>query len=86
VGNPVAEKDIFAAFLAPAPDFAGEAVQNWCRPQRGVLCSTGSNEEVGLELTGACQVTSAHTLLTRFGSAGIIQRNCSVQFLLESAR
>lgn len=55
MGNPVAEKTTFAAFLAAAPDFAGEAVQNWCQPVQDppdVLCTTVSGRQVGLELTG----------------------------------
>jgi hypothetical protein len=55
VGNPVAEKSIFAAFLAAVPDFAGEAVQNWHQPQEDppdVLCDTIFARKVGLELTG----------------------------------
>lgn len=56
MGNPVAEKTIFAAFLAAAPDFAGEAVQNWCQPAQDppdMLCTTVSGRQVGLELTGS---------------------------------
>jgi hypothetical protein len=55
VGNAVAEKNTFAAFLNAAPDFANEAVQNWCQPKQDppdVLCATGSGRQVGLELTG----------------------------------
>jgi hypothetical protein len=54
VGNPVAEKNTFTAFLAAAPDFAGEAVQNWCQPKEDppdVACTTVSGHQVGLELT-----------------------------------
>ena len=55
MGNPVAEKNTFAAFLAAVPEFAGEAVQNWCQPKEDppdVLCTTTSGHQVGLELTG----------------------------------
>jgi hypothetical protein len=55
MGNPLAEKETFAAFLAAAPDFAGEAVRDWHQPKQDppdVLCSTVSGRQVGLELTG----------------------------------
>jgi len=54
VGNPLAEKNMFTAFLAAAPDFAGEGVQNWCQPKQDppdVMCTTVSDRQVGLELT-----------------------------------
>ena len=54
MGNPVAEKTVFAAFLAAAPDFAGDAVQNWSQPKQDppdVLCTTAAGRQVGLELT-----------------------------------
>jgi hypothetical protein len=54
VGNPVAENTIFAAFLAAAPDFAGDPVQSWCQPKQDppdVLCMTAAGRQAGLELT-----------------------------------
>lgn len=55
MGNGVAEKSIFAAFLDAAPDFAGESVQDWSQPKQDppdVLCATVAGRHVGLELTG----------------------------------
>jgi hypothetical protein len=54
MGNPVAEKAAFGAFLAAAPDFAGDAVQRWCQPKQDppdVLCATTTGRQVGMELT-----------------------------------
>lgn len=54
VGNAVAEKKTFAAFLDAAPGFAGEAVADWTQPKRDppdVLCTTATGRQVGLELT-----------------------------------
>lgn len=54
MGNPVAEKKTFTSFLAAAPNFAGDIVQNWVQPEEDppdVLCITAAGRQVGLELT-----------------------------------
>ena len=54
MGDPVAEKAVFAAFLAAAPEFAGEPVATWLQPKQDppdVLCTTAGGRQVGLELT-----------------------------------
>lgn len=54
MGNPVAEKNVFAEFLSAAPNFSGEAVASWGQPKEDppdVLCTTLSGRNVGLELT-----------------------------------
>lgn len=54
MGNAVAEKNTFAAFLDAAPGFAGAAVANWNQPKQDppdVLCTTVAGRQVGLELT-----------------------------------
>jgi hypothetical protein len=54
VGNPVAEKNTFAAFLNAAPSFAGDAIAGWSQPKEDppdVLCTTAAGRQIGLELT-----------------------------------
>jgi hypothetical protein len=54
MGNPTAEKNTFAAFLAAAPAFAGDEIANWSQPKDDppdVLCTTKAGLYVGLELT-----------------------------------
>ncbi|MEX2260637.1 MAG: hypothetical protein WD696_01730 [Bryobacteraceae bacterium] len=54
VGNPVAEKNTFTAFLKVAPDFARDPIENWSQPTQDppdVLCTTKAGRQVGLELT-----------------------------------
>lgn len=55
MGNQLAEKETFAAFMAAAPEFAGEVVRDWQQPKEDppdVLCTTISGRSIGLELTG----------------------------------
>jgi hypothetical protein len=55
VGNPVAEKIIFAEFLNAAPDFGGDTIAGWGQPNQDppdVLCTTLAGRTIGLELTG----------------------------------
>jgi hypothetical protein len=55
VGNPVAEKNIFAEFLSAAPNFAADPLAMWCQPKQDppdVLCTTVAGRNIGLELTG----------------------------------
>jgi hypothetical protein len=54
VGNLVAEKNTFAAFLNEAPAFAGDKVANWSQPKQDppdILCTTEAGRQIGLELT-----------------------------------
>jgi hypothetical protein len=54
MGDPNAEKAVFAAFLTAAPEFAGEPVATWSQPKQDppdVLCTTSTGRQVGLELT-----------------------------------
>jgi hypothetical protein len=53
MGNPAAERQIFEAFLRAAPDFAGEALQDWKHPATDppdILCTTISGRIIGVEL------------------------------------
>lgn len=54
MGNPIAEKNTFTAFLNAAPEFAGDAIAGWSQPKQDppdVLCTTVAGCHVGLELT-----------------------------------
>lgn len=54
MGNLVAEKNTFAAFLNEAPAFAGDKVANWSQPKQDppdILCTTEAGRQIGLELT-----------------------------------